>query len=195
MKFLRILIITVILSSCNRASVEANYTDTKLIAHRGNGAIAFGLGQSEENNLSACEKGFRFTDGVEIDVQRSNDYVVYLYLDITVDACGDHDIKTIAVSTEDLIEKQFDCIGEQPTRFKTLLEQNVILEQDKDIFVDVKTIAGLNTVLKMPTPQHYLNLMAQDLFELVKDYPYQAHIPLPKRPSCLPRFFLPDFFL
>ncbi|MFB1003976.1 MAG: hypothetical protein QMC70_07560, partial [Bacteroidia bacterium] len=146
----------VLFCSCKKADV-VSYTTTKLIAHRGNGSIASGLGQSEENNLAACDRGFSLTDGVEIDVQRSNDYVVYMFHDISVEACEDHDIKRIPASTSEIIEEQFKCIGKQPDLFKSLLEQNSILSENKDIFVDVKSIAGFSTVLKMPTPQHYLN--------------------------------------
>lgn len=165
----------VLFCSCKKADV-VSYTTTKLIAHRGNGSIASGLGQSEENNLAACDRGFSLTDGVEIDVQRSNDYVVYMFHDISVEACEDHDIKSIPASTSEIIEKQFKCIGRQPDLFKSLLEQNSILSENKDIFVEVKSIAGFSTVLKMPTPQHYLNLMAQDLFALLEEYPYQSSI-------------------
>ena len=164
------------LSSCKKEATSITYTGTKLIAHRGNGSQASGLGQTEENTLIACEKGFSLTDGIEIDVQRSNDYVVYMFHDVTVEPCDEHNIKSIPASTSDRIKEQFECIGKQPELFKTLLENNMILEEDKDIFVDAKSIASFSTSLKMPSPQHYLNLLAQDIFKLIEDYPYQNSI-------------------
>ncbi|PCJ67670.1 MAG: hypothetical protein COA58_00610 [Bacteroidetes bacterium] len=176
MKPIFILLSFTLLAACSKEAPVSVYNGTKIIAHRGNGSISSGLGQTEENNLNACDKGFSLTDGVEIDVQRSNDFIVYMFHDVTVLPCDVHDIKSIAASTKDPIEKHFECAGNMPNTFAQLLERNMILEEDKDIFVDVKSIANSSTALKMPTPQHYLNLMAQDLFALIKDYPYQSAI-------------------
>lgn len=176
MKWSLLFIILIGIISCKKDAIPSEYKSTKLIAHRGNGSIGSGMGQSEENTLLACEKGFLHTDGVEIDVQRSNDYNVYMFHDISVNECGDHNIRSIGASTSNQIKKHFECIGKQPDLFKSLLVQNSILQEDKDIFIDIKSIASLGTVFKMPSPQHYLNLMAQDLFELIDEYPYQSSI-------------------
>lgn len=180
MNGLRIILwIGIILLIVGCISEEINpyeYQGTKLIGHRGNGSLGSALGQSEENTVSACAEGFRLTEGVEVDVQRSNDYKVYMYHDVTVNPCGDVNIESIAASTSKPIAEYFDCLGQKTPKLKYLLERNIILEEEKEVFLDVKSIAQISTMLKMPTPQHYLNLMAQDLFDLLEDYPYKKSI-------------------
>jgi|GEM_PF-1988188 glycerophosphoryl diester phosphodiesterase len=178
MRYWLVLLTVILLGSCSKEYIEVSYEGTKLIAHRGNGSIASGLGQSEENTIKASIKGFALAAGIEIDVQRSNDNYVYLFHDVTVPPCGDHNIKSIPASTKSKIEAYFDCV-DSDTKINTLNELLATHEDgysSKDIFIDIKSIANIHTSLRMPTPQHYLNLMAQDIFDCIKYYPNQSSL-------------------
>ena len=161
---------------CSKHHTPSIYESTKIIAHRGNGSVGSGLGQYEENTVDACISRFSLVDGVEVDVQRSNDFLVYLYHDTQVEACSEHDIKSIAASAQDKINDQFDCLGKRPNTLAQLFDYTSTQNENKDIFIDVKTIAHFSTLLKMPTAQHYLNLMAQDLFKLIETYKYASSV-------------------
>ncbi|MGB1038250.1 MAG: glycerophosphodiester phosphodiesterase [Bacteroidia bacterium] len=158
--------------SCSDDITPVEYSQTKLIAHRGAGSNYSGFSDLEENTLLACLRGLSTTDGIEIDIQRSNDHEIFLFHDINVPPCDEFDIVSIAASTKPKIEEYFDCAAPE-TGISTLKEVLINHEVDfhnKDIFLDVKAIFNLSTTLKMPTPQHYLNLMSQDIFDHISNY-------------------------
>ena len=123
---------------CSKHHTPSIYESTKIIAHRGNGSVGSGLGQYEENTVDACISRFSLVDGVEVDVQRSNDYLVYLYHDTQVEACSEHDIKSIAASAQDKINDQFDCLGKRPNTLAQLFDYTSTQNENKDIMQFIK---------------------------------------------------------
>ena len=87
MRTLLILALAMQFLSCSDDPVTVVYTETEIIAHRGSGSVLSGLGLTEENTLYACQKGFSLTDGVEIDIQRSKDHVLYLFHNKIIESC------------------------------------------------------------------------------------------------------------
>ncbi len=141
---------------------------TKIIGHRGYG-VTQDDAEIRENTLQACELGLLEFDGIEVDLQRSNDYAVFMFHDETVKKCSEHDIISIVSSTEPEIRKQFRCLFPKDTinTLDELLELSAKHPQ-KELFLDIKSFIHFKTLLKTPTPQEYMNLMSQDIFERIK---------------------------
>jgi glycerophosphoryl diester phosphodiesterase len=163
-----LLIYGLFLSACKHDVPDTQHETTKIIGHRG-----YGLTQDDaeirENTLRACKLGLSEFDGVEVDIQRSNDYAVFMFHDETVKKCDDNDIISIVSSTEPEIRKQFRCLF--PKDSINTLDELLDLSDDhpgKDIFLDVKSFVNFKTLLKTPTPQEYMNLMSQDIFDRIK---------------------------
>ena len=131
-----------------------------------------------ENTFLACTTGFEKADGIEIDIQRTNDHEVFLYHNFFVVPCADFDIKSVAASTKTEVLSHFKCL--YPEDSITTLSSILALQQksypNKHLFLDIKAVVNKYTMLKMPTPQHYLNLMSQDIFEQIKDFENKAYL-------------------
>ncbi len=129
--------------------------------------------------MAACEFGFNAADGVEVDLQRTNDQEVFLFHDNTVPRCGTRNIISIPASTKPEVMSQFKCLF--PEDSITMLSELFTLHKqnpDKDVFLDIKSFINVETVLKMPTPQQYLNRFAQDIFGLMDGYELKFKINL-----------------
>jgi len=150
---------------------------TQFIMHRGGGSDQNSESNLRENTVAACYFGFENLDGIEIDIQRTNDYEVFLEHDELIDKCGRFDIKSVAASTVPKVMEQYNCLF--PEDSISRLSEVLKVQREfshKALFLDVKAVATLQTILKMPTPQEYLNLMSQDLFKLIENHPYPHNI-------------------
>nr|MBO6516284.1 glycerophosphodiester phosphodiesterase [Bacteroidia bacterium] len=148
-------------------------TETKIIAHRGFGLDIDGVEKPRENTLNACLLGFKTTAGIEVDVQRTNDHEVFLFHDARVPPCEDFNIISIGASTKPRVLEQFKCLfpDDSISHLQDLLLRHEEFK-NKDLFIDVKSFFDVETIFKMPTPQHYLNLLAQDVFALIDQHPF-----------------------
>lgn len=162
-------IILVVLVACKHDVPDAVHTKTKLIAHRGFGNNIHTASNPRENTLKAAEMGLAVADGIEVDIQRSNDHGVFLFHDKTLPKCGGTDIYSITASTKPDIIKQFKCLFPEDsiTELQELLSKRHSYG-NKDIFLDLKAFVSFKTLLRKPTPQHYYNLLVIDIFDLIQ---------------------------
>ena len=131
-----------------------------------------------ENTLRACKTGFERAKGIEIDIQRTNDGEVFLYHDFFVTPCANFDIKSVAASIKAEVLDQFKCLYAEDSisTLSEVLELQQLYFPEKHLFLDIKAVVNKNTLLKMPTPQHYLNLMSQDIFDRIENFENKAFL-------------------
>lgn len=172
MKQVLVVLLGLLLLSCTKTVVEHNHIETSIIGHKGSGSNGEGLGLERENTIKACKIGFKRANGIEIDIQRTNDGEIFLYHDFFVTPCADFDIKSVAASTKNEVYNHFKCLFAEDSisTLSEVLELQQTYHPKKHIFLDVKAVINANTLIKMPMPQHYLNLLSQDIFREIEDF-------------------------
>lgn len=166
------------LIGCSKTQIEHDYEETLIIGHKGSGSNGNGYGLQRENTFLACKTGFEKADGIEIDIQRTNDHEVFLFHDFFVVPCAEFDIKSVAASTKTEVLNHFKCLYPEDsiTSLSSILELQQTSFSSKHLFLDVKAVVNKNTLLKMPSPQHYLNLMSQDIFLQIEDFQNKTYL-------------------
>lgn len=141
---------------------------TQILMHRGNGSNT----DYVENTLPAAMYGFSVLDGVELDIQLSQDGTLWLDHDNEVKDCSGVVIGCFHTMTDDEIEAYSVCDG--VARYHTLesvFEQMALLYPNKFISLDIK---GQYCQLTLTTDD--MKRMADAALALTTKYHLEGHV-------------------
>ena len=126
-----------IFSSCKKSKPSpVLFTETKMIAHH-----AYLAPSDSLSLLNYYSKAFETHDGIEVDLQMSQDRTIWLFHDNTMPSCGSIDDECLITKTDAQIEKLAKCQhdGYHYTKLEDVLAK---MERDNDgklISLDIKT--------------------------------------------------------
>ncbi|HEY0742794.1 MAG TPA: glycerophosphodiester phosphodiesterase [Chryseosolibacter sp.] len=133
------IIVIVSLCQCERVEYfpDNPITDatTRVLAHKGGGG-SFGEG----NTLEACVYGLERLDGIEVDLQKSEDNVLWLGHASDVPGCGAFPKSCFAGLTSSTIVQIDSCLGKTInfTKLETVFDYASKHHPDKYLSLDVK---------------------------------------------------------
>jgi len=167
----RLLILFVLISCAKVDYVPDNPfrgIPTKVLMHRGNGFNT----DYVENTLPAARYGFSLLDGVELDIQLSQDGTLWLDHDNEVKDCDGNVIGCFHTMTDAEINASNECNG--TIRYYTV--ESVFQEMaanypDKFVSLDIK---GQYCELVLTTDD--MRRMADATFELTRKYHLEGHV-------------------
>ena len=172
-----ILLLILTLTTCQKIKYypDINYKEvsTKFLCHRGGGSIEYS--PEQENTLAAAIRGFTYMDGIEIDVQISKDFTVWLSHTHELSECGGTQYSCFQSTTDKEILTLDSCNGDTFT-FTRLEEVFQYMSEncpDKYIDLDVKNwpVCGLNVdILGL------MNVIGDEVIRLTEKYNLQNHI-------------------
>ncbi|MCY7408793.1 MAG: glycerophosphodiester phosphodiesterase [Chitinophagales bacterium] len=142
----------------------------RIIAHRG--------GRTEtlpENSLEGCISVLPLMDGIEVDVQISNDKTIWLSHSPIVEDCG-HSLNCFAATCDYEIEKISSCIdtGNAYGKLEDVLKYMNDNDIRKYICIDLKAWEPCNiNSLNIP---HLMNLEADKIIELGEKYQLSPYL-------------------
>jgi glycerophosphoryl diester phosphodiesterase len=133
---------------------------TIILAHKGGGTF------DEGNTLEACKYGLALADGIECDLQRSWDNVLFLSHSCYTSVCGDFPEDLFAVQTASRITRIDSCLGREINyaRLESLFQYMSSNYPDKLISLDVKSWPSGPAIFKQ------MNDMAQEIIDLTEKY-------------------------
>lgn len=135
-----------------------------LIAHRGGGDY------DEGNGLASCMYGLQVADGIECDIQRSNDNNIWLSHSPYVTACGSVGSTCFASLSSSTIIQIDSCLGhgKDYTQLEEVFQLMSANFPDKYISLDVK--AWTPCKLSNANLTKEMNLLAQKIIDLTVKY-------------------------
>jgi glycerophosphoryl diester phosphodiesterase len=138
---------------------------TRVLAHKGGGG-SFGEG----NSFEACVYGLERLDGIECDIQRGSDNILWLSHSSELPACGTFSGKCFPGLSENAIIEIDSCLGKDHdfARLETIFDYVSKNHPTKYLSLDVKAwspceIGGINVTRQM-------NQMAAQIILLTKKY-------------------------
>lgn len=170
-----LLLSSVTLTECERVEY---YPDnpitnviTRVLAHKGGGG-SFGEG----NSLEACVYGLERLEGIECDIQISEDDELWLSHSSDVPACGGFSGKCFAGMASKSIIEIDSCLGPQYNfaRLETIFAYMATHYPDKFISLDVKawTPCELNDI----NVSRKMNQLAAQIINLTNEYDMQGNV-------------------
>jgi hypothetical protein len=136
------------------------FEKTRVIAHQGGGVFDAG------NTFEACQYGLENAEGIEVDVQRSSDNVLWLSHSATVSSCGVFDETCFAAVSNNTIIAIDSCLGNEInyTQLEAIFAYMSDHYPEKFISLDVKAwhpcgLADVNVIRQM-------NQMARVIIDL-----------------------------
>lgn len=122
------------------------------------------------NTFAACAYGLRVSDGIEIDLQMSNDGTIWLSHDGFTRACGEIADECFHDVSDDHIGEINTCLGTafSYTRLSSVFEYIRDNHPDRFVSLDVKAwtpcgLGDLNVTRRM-------NIFAQKIIDMVREY-------------------------
>lgn len=163
-----ILLTVFILISCDRVEYFPDnpiiVNKTIVLAHKGGGSF------DEGNTFEACKLGLDKLDGIECDIQRSSDNVLWLSHSYKVSSCDNFEGSCFASLNSSTIIQIDSCLGKEKnyTQLEKIFQLMSIYYPNKYISLDVKawspcSISGINITKAM-------NELAQEIINLTKRY-------------------------
>jgi glycerophosphoryl diester phosphodiesterase len=162
------IVFLLILDSCERIEYfpdrPVTFDKTRIIAHQGGGVFDAG------NTFEACKYGLENAEGIEVDIQRSSDNVLWLSHSSLTSSCGVLKETCFASVSNNTIIAIDSCLGNKInyTQLETIFAYMSDHYPDKFISLDVKAwqpcdISNVNVIRQM-------NQMAQVIIDLVSKY-------------------------
>jgi glycerophosphoryl diester phosphodiesterase len=143
---------------------------TRIIAHQGGGVFDAG------NTFEACQYGLEIAEGIEVDVQRSSDNVLWLSHSANIVACGVVKETCFASLSNNAIIAIDSCLGNDVnyTQLEPIFAYMNDHHPDKYISLDVKAwhpcdLSNANVIRQM-------NQMAKVIIDLTAKYHRQGHV-------------------
>lgn len=167
-------LLALIIGGCDRVEYFPDKplvnTETKIIAHRGGGFF------DEGNTLEACKFGLKMADGIEVDIQKTADNVLWLSHSSLTVGCGSFESQCFASLKSDAIVQVDTCLGNQ-FDYVRLDDIFKLLEDsypEKYISLDVKAwspcgVSHINIV-------HEMNQLAQVIIDLSMKYHVEKQV-------------------
>jgi glycerophosphoryl diester phosphodiesterase len=164
------IIFCTIFASCDKIYYYPDKTNiltiqTKVIAHRG-GGDKFG----PENSLTAIKGGINLMDGIEVDIQLSQNATIWLGHDYLLPSCGNYKSTCFRETTDNQIKELDSCLNHefQYTRLEEVFKYMADSCPGKFISIDVKAwhpcdVQNLDIVGEM-------NVIADGIIMLKKKY-------------------------
>jgi len=144
---------------------------TKVLAHKGGGNSEY-----QENTLASAQYGLSLMDGIEVDIQLSNDRTLWLSHTSILPACTGVTADCFSSARDFEIIQLDSCLGNDFT-FSTLDSVFSFLKTyypEKCISIDVKAWnpcnVGTSDILGL------LNVIAEEIIKLVTKYSLQDHV-------------------
>ena len=144
---------------------------TRTLAHKGGGG-SFGEG----NSFEACVYGFERLDGIECDLQRGSDNVIWLSHSAQVPACKDFSGSCFQSLREQTIIEIDSCLGNRLdfAKLETIFSYASKEQPGKFISLDVKAwspceIDGINVTREM-------NQMGAEIISLTQKYDLENRV-------------------
>lgn len=144
---------------------------TKVLAHKGGGG-SFGEG----NSFEACVYGLERLDGIECDLQRGSDNVIWLSHSANVPACKDFNGSCFQSLQQQTIIEVDSCLGKDVNfaKLESIFDYVKRNHPQKYLSLDVKAwspceIDGINVTREM-------NQMASAIISLTQQYGLENHV-------------------
>lgn len=168
------IILLILFANCERVNYfpdnPREFDSTKIIAHRGGGYF------DEGNTLYGCIYGLNNFNGIECDIQISQDGTIWLSHSGMVPSCGTYSTDCFASSSDKRIIDVDSCLGNKKD-FTKLEEVFAYMAENfpqKHLSLDVKTwepceFSGMNLIGEM-------NTFAQKIIDLSENYHLEKQI-------------------
>lgn len=167
-------ILAIFLISCERVEYfpdkPISVSQTHILAHKGGGYFDKG------NSLAACMHGFTKLDGIECDIQRSDDNTIWLSHSPLTVACDSYKEECFASLSDRSIIEIDSCLGNQVnyTQLEAVFSYMSTYYPEKYISLDVKAwspcrSSGVNITKQM-------NQLAAKIIELTVKYKLENQV-------------------
>jgi len=168
-KYLYIVLSIAIISNCEKIKYYPDdpieNVQTRILAHRGGGNSGI-----QENTLASSQFGLSQLDGIEVDIQLSNDRTIWLSHNAELPSCTGINLECFVNSTDNEIIELDSCLGKDydfsslDTIFYTIARSY----PEKFISLDVK--AWWPCDLGHLDVTGLLNVIAEEILKLVDKY-------------------------